>query len=122
MIRKVAYLGDKEIADLMDNQFQRNPQLMQYKLRENYCVDCNKYRAREECRELSCRARNGRCIPLDNTLGLFAFDCLRYAEGVNHAKKKASQMFKHLKETICFYWNARDKLKFKLNTLGEIMI
>ena len=77
MIRKVAYLGDKEIADLMDNQFQRNPQLMQYKLRENYCVDCNKYRAREECRELSCRARNGRCIPLDNTLGLFAFDFLR---------------------------------------------
>ena len=87
MIRKVAYLGDKEIADLMDNQFQKNPQLMQYKLRENYCVDCNKYRAREECRELSCRARNGRCIPLDNTLGLFAFDCLRYDEVVNHANK-----------------------------------
>ena len=75
MIRKVAYLGDERTADLMDYQFQKNPQLMKYKLRENHCVDCSEYKARGGCRDESCRGRNGRCIPRDNTLGSFAFDC-----------------------------------------------
>ena len=78
LIRKVAYLGDKKIADLMDIEFQKNPQLMKYKLRDNHCVDCSEYKPRRECRDDGCRARcggNGRCIPRDNTLGSFASDC-----------------------------------------------
>ena len=69
----MAFLENMNHVDQLDDICRKHPRYMSFKLRENYCADCDEYQQGLTCRELGCKARKGYCIPKGNTLGSFDY-------------------------------------------------
>ena len=74
LVRRMAYLDKMTSVDHLDSILRKHPRFINYKLPENYCVDCDEYQSGMKCRELGCKSAKGYCIPKENTLGLFVSD------------------------------------------------
>ena len=74
LVRHAASLATMNAVDQMEAIFKEKPHFLQYKLRQNYCVECGEYQTGlKNCQEPGCSA-NGYCIPRNNSLGKFFFD------------------------------------------------
>ena len=67
----MAFLSKLTSVDHLDSILRAHPRFMKFKLRENYCADCDEYQSGKKCREIGCKAPKGWCIPKENTLGPF---------------------------------------------------